>query len=137
MTLVVVAAAIIERDDRVLLTKRQEGTHLAGFWEFPGGKCAPGESLHACMARELLEELRVEVTVGEELLVTTYDYPERRVELHFLRCDLLGEPAPQLGQQMRWVSRQELKTLELPPADAELVEMLVGSGLRAPGFGTL
>jgi 8-oxo-dGTP pyrophosphatase MutT (NUDIX family) len=80
------------------------------------------------MARELREELSVDVTIGEELLVTTHDYPGRRVELHFLRCELRGEPAPQLGQEMRWVSRQELKTLPLPPADEKLVEMLAGSG---------
>jgi 8-oxo-dGTP diphosphatase len=124
MTPVVVAAAIIERGGRLLVTKRREGTHLAGLWEFPGGKCHEGESLHVCIARELDEELDVAVVVGDELLATDHAYPDRRVELHFLRCELLGEPAPQLGQQMRWVSRAELSTLQMPPADAELVRLL-------------
>ena len=124
MTTIVVAAAVIERGNRFLVTKRQPGVHLAGQWEFPGGKCDPGEALASCMAREIREELDVDVQVGRELLSTTHEYPERRVELHFLYCDLLGEPTPQLGQDMRWVSREELRTLEFPPADAELIRML-------------
>jgi 8-oxo-dGTP diphosphatase len=124
--LVLVAAAVIERDGRVLLTRRQAGVHLAGQWEFPGGKCDPGETLPACLARELREELDVEATVGEELFFATHDYPDRRVEIHFLRCQLQGSAAPQLGQEMRWVARHELSTLEFPPADAELVRRLAG-----------
>jgi len=126
MTTIVVTAAVIERGDRFLVTKRQQGVHLAGHWEFPGGKCEPGESLGACLARELREELYVDVAVRDELFTTTFDYPDRRVELHFLRCDLLGEPAPQLGQDTRWVSRRELTALEFPPADAELIQLLTG-----------
>jgi mutator protein MutT len=124
VTTIVVAAAVIERDGRVLVTKRGEGAHLAGLWEFPGGKCEPGEPLSICMARELREELNVEVAVGDELLATTHAYSERRVELHFLRCDLLGDPSPQLGQQMQWVPRRELARLDFPPADAELIRIL-------------
>jgi mutator protein MutT len=120
----IVAAAVIERDGRVLLTRRLPDTHLAGHWEFPGGKCQPGESLTACLARELEEELNVEAVVGEEILATTHDYPERRVELHFLRCRILGEPQPVLGQEMRWVARADLGDYEFPPADDELITRL-------------
>jgi mutator protein MutT len=126
MTPTIVAAAVIEQSGCVLVTRRRMGTHLGGFWEFPGGKCDPHESVTACVARELREELNVEVSVGSELLATTYDYADRRIELHFLRCELVGEPVPQLGQQMRWVPKNELKTLPLPPADAELVRLLSG-----------
>ena len=119
-----VAAAVIERDGRYLITRRQAGVHLEGQWEFPGGKCEPGETLHACLRRELREELNVDVTVGDVLLTTTHDYPERRVELHFVRCGLEGEPAPQLGQEMRWTPPEELNALEFPAADAELIRML-------------
>ncbi len=80
-------------------------------------------STRAC-ARELREELNVGVTVGDVLLTTTHDYPERRVELHFVRCALEGEPAPQLGQEMRWAPREELNALEFPAADAELIRIL-------------
>ena len=121
---ILVAAAVIERDGRYLITRRQPGVHLAGHWEFPGGKCEPNESLHTCLRRELREELNVDVTVGDVLLTTTHDYPERRVELHFVRCGLEGEPAPQLGQEMRWTPREELNALEFPAADAELIRIL-------------
>jgi 8-oxo-dGTP diphosphatase len=127
MTTVVVAAAVIERDDRFLLTRRQRGVHLEGFWEFPGGKCEPGEAHAACLVREIREELGVEAAVGAEVLATTCAYPDRQVELHFLRCEVGGAPAPQLGQEMRWVARDELATLTFPPADTELIQMLVGA----------
>ena len=130
MTTIVVAAAVIEKDDRFLLTRRQQGVHLAGFWEFPGGKCEPGESHGACLAREIREELDVEASVGEELLATAHAYPDRRVELHFLRCDIAGAPVPQLGQEMRWVPRDELPLLPFPTADAELIRLLC----RTPGI---
>jgi len=126
MITVVVAAAVIERDDRFLLTRRQRGVHLEGYWEFPGGKCEPGETHTTCLVREIREELGVEAAVGDELFATTHAYADRRVELHFLRCTLDETPAPQLGQEMRWVAREELATLAFPPADTELIQMLVG-----------
>ena len=125
MITVVVAAAVIERGDRFLLTRRRRGVHLEGYWEFPGGKCEPGETHAACLVREIREELGVEAAVGNELLATTDAYVDRRVELHFLRCDIGGAPAPRLGQEMRWVAREELATLAFPPADTELIRMLV------------
>ena len=124
MTTIVVTAAVIEHDGRFLVTRRPAGVHLAGHWEFPGGKCNAGESLAMCVSRELLEELAVEVDVGGEILATTHDYPDRRVELHFLRCRLKGQPAPQQGQEMRWVPRGRLATLQFPPADSELITLL-------------
>ena len=124
MTTIVVTAAVIDRDGRFLVTRRQQGVHLEGHWEFPGGKCEAGESLDACLVRELREELDVEAQVGEEVLVTTHPYADRSVELHFFRCDLKGEPRPLLGQEMRWATREELATLEFPPADAALIQML-------------
>ena len=126
MITVIVAAAVIERDDRFLLTRRQQGVHLEGYWEFPGGKCEPGETQTACLVREIREELGVEAAVGHELLATTHAYADRRVELHFLRCTVGDMPAPQLGQEMRWVAREELATLVFPPADTEVIRMLVG-----------
>jgi 8-oxo-dGTP diphosphatase len=124
MTTIVVTAAVIDRDGRFLVTRRQEGVHLEGCWEFPGGKCDAGESLESCLARELREELDVDVRVGEELFTTTHTYADRLVELHFMRCELLEQPRPQLGQEMRWVGREELATLQFPPADQELIQQL-------------
>ena len=106
------------------MTRRQQGVHLEGFWEFPGGKCEPGESYAACLARELREELAVDAAIGAPLLTTSHQYPDRRVELHFLRCELRGEPAPQQGQALRWIMRDNLAALEFPPADEELIRLL-------------
>lgn len=125
---IVVTAAVIERDGRLLVTRRQKGTHLEGLWEFPGGKCHRGEPLQACLARELREELGVDSEVGAEIFVTTHRYSEpsceRDVELHFFECHLLGDPLPQLGQEMRWVPRDALGTLVFPPADATFIAQL-------------
>ena len=128
MTTIVVTAAVVEREDRFLVTRRQKGAHLAGHWEFPGGKCEPGETHAACLARELREELGVAVIVGEEVFATTHEYVDRSVELHFLRCRLSGEPVPQMGQEMRWVTRAQLGRLRFAPADAELIALLVLRG---------
>jgi mutator protein MutT len=122
---IVVTAAVVERDGRFLVTRRPAGVHLAGTWEFPGGKCEAGETLADCLARELREELDADARVGASLFTTTHTYPERTVELHFIRCELCGDPRPMLGQEMRWVAREELPSLEFPPADAELIDILV------------
>jgi 8-oxo-dGTP diphosphatase len=124
MILVVVAAAVIERAGRILVTKRPEGVHLEGHWEFPGGKCAPDETLEQCLVRELREELGAVAVVGRELLATSHDYGDRRVELHFFQCNLESEPRPLLGQEMRWVERPGLAALQFPPADTEFVALL-------------
>ncbi len=125
MTTIVVTAAIIEREGRYLVTRRQPGVHLAGVWEFPGGKCHADESLCACLARELREELAIDARVGVEIFAITHDYPDRRIELHFFRCESTDDPAPQLGQDLRWVDKEDLSQLEFPPADAELIRMLI------------
>ncbi len=121
---IVVLAAVIEEDSAFLLTRRLEGTHLAGTWEFPGGKCEPDESHEACLRRELMEELGVDAEVGDEIFAITHAYSGRTVELHFRQCTLKGAPEPQIGQQMRWVRREDLGALEFPEADRELIEML-------------
>ncbi len=121
---IVVTAAVIERDGRFLVTRRPEGTHLAGHWEFPGGKCEAGETPEACLRRELREELDVEATVGAEMFRTAYDYPGRRLDLRFFACVVEGPPRPMQGQQMRWVPRRGLARLRFPPADAAFIALL-------------
>jgi mutator protein MutT len=122
----VVAAAIVEEHGRYFVTRRQKGVHLEGLWEFPGGKTEPGESLADCLRRELKEELGTDVVIGEEVFAVTHHYPDRSVELHFLSCTFLNAPVPLLGQEMRWVTREELKSLKFPPADDELIKVLTG-----------
>jgi 8-oxo-dGTP diphosphatase len=136
---IVVTAAVIERDGCFLVTRRPEGTHLAGHWEFPGGKCEDAETPERCLQRELREELGVDVMVVEEMFRTRYRYAhpdaaaalgtphgQRYLELRFFRCVLNGVPRPRQGQQMRWVPRHALSALTFPPADAEFIAQLVG-----------
>lgn len=122
---IVVVAAVIEHNGRFLLTRRQDGVHLAGHWEFPGGKVVASESHAAALRREIVEELDSDVVVHELVFETTHAYPDRTVALFFYRCELIGVPKPMLGQQMEWVARSELSSLLLPPADAELIRMLM------------
>jgi len=133
---IVVLAAVIERDGRFLVTRRLKGTHLSGCWEFPGGKCEAGESHEACLARELVEELGVRSDVGDELLVTEHAYPSRTVRLHFRRCAISGDPQPLLGQEMRWVTREEMRSLEFPEADRDLIALLTGVRPRPTSPGS-
>jgi mutator protein MutT len=126
----IVVAAVIENTSRFLVTRRQPGVHLAGMWEFPGGKIDTDETHEQALRRELLEELGVEAEVGARIHQTEYAYPDRTIELHFYKCDLKGAPRPVLGQEMRWVPLAELRLLGFPPADTELIEMLTTSGGR-------
>ena len=124
---IIVTAAVIQRGDEFLVTRRQRGVHLAGYWEFPGGKQDPGESLEDCLRREIREELDADVTIGSRLLSCAHEYPSRIVELHFFEAELRGEPTAMLGQEMRWVARGDLKSLQFPPADDELIALLSAS----------
>lgn len=127
---ITVVAAVIEQEERFLVTRRPTGVHLAGLWEFPGGKIDPDESHHAALKREIREELDADVEVGELTFATTHAYPDRTVALYFYRCTLLGSPSPLLGQEMQWVARVELPLLGFPPADAQLIERLTKSDVR-------
>jgi 8-oxo-dGTP diphosphatase len=124
-----VVAAVIERDDAFLVTLRQSGTHLEGHWEFPGGKVHAHETHSEALRRELFEELDIVAEVGELVHSVRHQYPEKTVELFFYRCDFKGEPKPMMGQEMRWVPRDELGALPFPDADRALIAVL---GRRAP-----
>jgi len=124
MRTLVVTAAVIARGGKLLITKRRLGVHLGGYWEFPGGKCEPGETLAGCLARELREELGIDARIGREIFAAVHAYQDRIVELHFLRCRATGTPCAKVGQEIRWVSRGELRNLRFPPADAELIRKL-------------
>ena len=122
---IVVVALIAERDGRFLIARRLKGTHLAGCWEFPGGKLHDGEAKDAALEREIDEELGCRVANLRSVFETAHDYPERTVELHFFRGSLVGMPTAKLGQELRWVPREEFASLEFPPADAELIDELL------------
>ena len=121
----VVAALIQDGEGRYLITRRRDGSHLAGMWEFPGGKREPGEALEDAMRRELTEELSASFGVGEKVETVRWEYPERTVVIHFYRCRLeSGTIEPLESQAMDWVAAERLRELDFPPADRELIARL-------------
>jgi mutator protein MutT len=123
-----IVAAIIRRGDKVLITKRPDHVHLAGLWEFPGGKVEAGESLEAALQREIREELGLDISVEDEFFSVQHEYPDKSVHLHFFNCTILrGEPQPLDVADMRWVKTAELVDFEFPPADVDLIRLLRSS----------
>jgi mutator protein MutT len=120
-----VAAGLVFRDGRLLITQRHAEAHLGGLWEFPGGKREPNESFEQCLARELSEELGIEVSVGELVESLTHAYPEKTVNLRFFRCQWLQYEPQLLGcANFKWVRAGELKDYPFPAADARLLSRL-------------
>ena len=121
-----VAAAVLLRDDgRVLLAQRVPGTPYAGYWEFPGGKREPGESMRDALVRELREELGIEVTRAAPWLTRTYVYPHAHVELHFFRVFAWkGEPQGRDGQAIAWQTPGAFDVAPLLPANTPILRAL-------------
>jgi mutator protein MutT len=125
MQVIEVAAGLIHRDGRYLIARRKAGAHLAGFWEFPGGKRETGESLMECLQRELFEELNIRVDLPIPYRIIRHDYRDRIIELHFFRCAIeRGEPMPIGCEEIRWVYPEDLTRFEFPPADYAVIEAL-------------
>ena len=126
---ITVVVAIIRRNGRLLLTQRPEGVHLAGRWEFPGGKVEPGESHETALVREIAEELGVTIEAGPLYIATPHQYPDRAVRLHFFKCRITeGEPEAHSAIALGWFTPEELKRLDLPEANRELVKKLQAEG---------
>ena len=122
----VVAAAVIDSAGRVLIAQRPAGKHLAGGWEFPGGKLEPGEDRRAGLARELREELGITLIASPRPLIRVlhgYDYGQVLIDMWVVR-HYSGEPRGLDGQALRWVSQEELETVALLPADGPIVAAL-------------
>ena len=125
MRATVVSAAVIVEGARVLLTQRLAGAHLAGAWEFPGGKVEDGESPAEALARELREEIGVEATVGDVVDVTYWRYPQKDVLLIFYRASVTAGEVRDLGVAAHaWVTRDALDRYEFPPADVGVLTKL-------------
>ena len=125
-TPVEVVAAVIERPDgRFLLAQRPAGKVYAGYWEFPGGKVEPGEPLAAAIARELHEELGIEVEIADPWIVRIYTYPHAKVRLNFFRVRAWhGEPHGKEDQQLAWQHASTLDVAPLLPANAPVLRAL-------------
>ena len=120
-----VAAGLVFRNGKLLITRRHATAHQGGLWEFPGGKREPDESFEDCLCRELREELGIEVAVGELVESIHHDYPDKSVHLKFFRCRWLAhEPSPIGCDALAWVTAFELAQYAFPAADARLLAKL-------------
>ncbi len=142
MKTVIVAAAVIVAGGRVLLTQRKAGAHLAGAWEFPGGKAEPGEDPRAALARELEEELGVLADVGDIVEVTfhRYEEAEKAVLLLFYEAKLRSESPPPSARDVAafaWTDASGLDPARFPPADVDVLRKVAArlaseSALHSP-----
>ena len=122
----VVAGVLSDAGGRVLLAQRPAGRHLAGGWEFPGGKLEEGETPYVALQRELREEIGVEVDAAVPLVRVRHAYPEREVDLDVWRVTRSrGEPRGLDGQALRWCPREELARAGLLAADLPVVAALL------------
>lgn len=122
-----VVCALIVRDGRVLLCKRAADMHLAGHWEFPGGKIEPGEEARESLEREILEELGCEVVVGKALEPVEHAYPDLRIRLWPFMCVAEGgEPTALEHEALGWFRKEELDGLGLAGADVEVARQWEG-----------
>lgn len=121
-----VAAGLVFRAGKLLITQRKPDSHLGGLWEFPGGKLEANETFDDALVRELREELGIEVQPGEVVESISHDYPDKSVHLEFIRCTwLANEPKPLDCHDLAWVNRDQLDEFEFPAADAQLLGMLM------------
>ena len=125
--LVVTACALVDADNRVLLSRRPEGKTLAGLWEFPGGKLEPGEAPEDCLVRELEEELGIVTKVAclAPLTFASHAYPDFHLLMPLFICRRYeGIATGREGQEIRWVRVRELRDYPMPPADEPLIPVL-------------
>ena len=125
--LLVVAAALIDIDGRVLLSRRPEGKHMAGLWEFPGGKIGDGETPEAALIREMREELAIDTAESclAPLTFASHEYDDFHLLMPLYVCRVWkGTATPREGQELKWVRPDDLSSYPMPPADAPLVAIL-------------
>jgi A/G-specific adenine glycosylase len=129
-----IGVAVIWNDQQQILIdrRRQEGL-LGGLWEFPGGKIEPGETVEACIQREILEELGIEIAVGDRLITVDHTYTHFRVTLNVHHCrHVSGEPQPIECDEVKWVTLAELDQYPFPKANVQIIEALHAQTLDAP-----
>lgn len=119
-----VVAGIIKDDDKIFATQRGYGDFKDG-WEFPGGKMEPGETCEQALARELKEELAIDVNVDKFLCTVDYDYPTFHLTMHCFYCSVVGGELTLLEHEAaKWLKMTELHSVDWLPADVEVVSAL-------------
>lgn len=118
-------AVIWNHEGQILIDKRRLEGLLGGLWEFPGGKIEPGETVEACIEREIREELGIEIEVGDRLVTVDHTYTQFRVTLNVHHCrHLSGEPQPLESDEVRWVTLDEIDKFQFPQGNAKIIEAL-------------
>lgn len=124
--MITVTAAIIRKNGRILAARKKEGTHLAGFWEFPGGKVEENESPEHCLARELREELGIDAKIGSFFAQSCYDYGIKSIQLLAFLADCNDDTLTLCDHdRVQWLEPGELGSLKWAPADQPIVEKLM------------
>lgn len=114
-----------------MIAKRPAGTHLSGYWEFPGGKKEEGETLQECLQREILEELGLHVGIKRFLCKVEHEYETKSISLYLFQCsEPEGEPAPLECESIAWVHPEELGSYPMPPADEKLILLVSPAACR-------
>jgi 8-oxo-dGTP diphosphatase len=122
-----VVGAMLERDGKYLITQRSARATLPLLWEFPGGRVEPGETDEEALARELREEMGIEVAVGTRVIHVEHAYENYDIDFCVYRCQHIGGQIQHTGvQDHRWVSPQELDNYEFPAADEKTIAKLLG-----------
>ena len=122
---IIVTAGLISKAGKFLISKRPEGCHLAGFWEFPGGKQEKNETLEECLKREIREELDIEIHIEKKVMTVHHEYDTKKVTLHFFNCTSLRGPLlARECQEIRWVDRKDLNKYRFPPPDLDVIQII-------------
>lgn len=120
-----VTAAIIQKDQKIFIARRSANKHLAGYWEFPGGKIENGETDEECLSRELKEELSIVVNVQDFFMENKHDYGQKEIILKAYFCEFIsGEIILTDHDQYAWVDRSELESFEFAPADVPFIKAI-------------
>ncbi|MBL4908492.1 MAG: 8-oxo-dGTP diphosphatase MutT [Alteromonadaceae bacterium] len=120
-----VAVGVIYRQKQFFITQRKLDTHQGGKWEFPGGKVENDETVAQALARELKEEINIDVLACQPLTVIRHDYGDKKVSLEvFIVDNFIGEPSAQEGQLQQWCSLDDLKKLDFPKANQTIIKLL-------------
>ena len=123
-------AVIWNQAGQILIDRRKVGGTMGGLWEFPGGKIEPGETVEACIAREIQEELAIEIAVGEHLISIEHTYPTFNLTLTVHHCQhISGVPQPIESEEIRWVNIDDLDNYQFPAANIAIINALQ-SGFR-------
>lgn len=135
---VIGVAVIWNHHGQVLIDRRRQEGLLGGLWEFPGGKVEPGETIVACIRREIQEELGIDIAVGEPLITIDHTYSHFRVTLNVHHCQYLsGEPQPLECDEVRWVSLSELDQYPFPKANVQIIQALQELGQDQQEMGKM